>query len=344
MLKNEKFNFQEIQKFLDFLKIHTWEQMTVPSNEFSFEMNDENLEVSLWGLNYPLRETVKQSLFQRYGINGKTLYQCSDKELFEILGILKGYVPEYLNIMLCDGIANSVNSKSYAHIPLQDIVEETTQAVLPFYENDDIAVAIDYDYSKCRVVFKTDRLFSFANKENNLIITLTNSECGDAAVRFGAYIGGYIMAPIMDDITIVHTGDADIKRVHKAISELEAIVTKNFNAVKLLESIEVTAPVTAIKELCKDAGIPKKYQDDAYASLGFPRKTFASDIYMALAKAIREAETSEECKEKHRNNLLKLVFADWSKYSSSTDSFANIPMQKMKQQPSNTVASLLKLF
>ena len=343
MLENKKFYFQEPEEFIRFLENHEWEQMQVPKSEFSLALDaGGNLVVSLWGKEYPMRETCKQSLLSRYNINGKTLYKCLDSELHGVLKILEEYFPQEVSVMICSGIVNGVNSKNYSHIPLQEIFEETLQVVSPFYDGE-VRCTVDYDYSKCRVFFKTDRSFSFLERENNLIITLVDSECGDSTVRFGAYIGND-MAPIMDDITIVHTGNADIEQVKGEISGLEAVVSKNFQAVKSLENIKVSAPISAIKELGKDAGIPEKYRNDVIDIINSyeKKKITAADIYMTFAKIIKEADVSEECKEKHRNNLLKLVTADWSKFGKEVETL--IPtMQKSKQQL-NAVASLLTLF
>ena len=312
MLENRK-SVGSLQDLYAFTEEHPMEQIIVPRESFDIDYDGCDLRINCWGQPYLVNEAARDTILSRYGLSGRTLRECTDSELSNVINSVKRFLPENVSVMIMDNMVIGVCSENYAHIPLMDILNATVEAVSPFYEKEVDAVA-EYDYSKCYVKFTTEKEFEFCNKKKPLVITLTNSESGESSVRFGAYIGS--MIPIMSDITVIHAGEADIEKVQNAISGLESVVRQAYHAVKLLDDIHVVTPVTAVKKLGKNIGIPEKYCKEITDKIMYTtEQVTAADIYSLFAETINDAVLSQSCKEQYRNNLLKLVTADWSDFS-----------------------------
>ena len=323
MLRNIKRSFESIEEFREYLD-------TVDTQcEFINKCSLKDWSVDQSGTllmnfaqkSFPVRETALDSILSRYKVNGDAFRdeRTSDETLAKIFNTLNYMCNDMLKIMITDGAVNSVNTSVYSHIPMTEILDESAEVIGTFYKGD-VRCNILHSYANTYIKFYTDKYFTFNGKKRKLIITLSNSENGQGSVRYGAFIGNG-MLPIMDDICIVHKNDANIQKVQTAVDSLEKVVTQAVSALCLLEVIELSSPVTAVKDLGKQIGLPKMYINNVVANievatnLGRQQKFTAAEIYDLFGEAIMEGRESELIQERYKNNLLKLISMDWSKYS-----------------------------
>lgn len=323
MLKNKKRMFESIEDFREYLD--TEETVCESINKDllgSWVANsDGTLTMNFANKSFPVRETALNSILSRYKVSGDAFRdeRTSDQTLANIFNELRYICDDSIKIMITDGAVNSVNTSVYSHIPMTEILDESAEVIGTFYKGD-VRCNIMHSYANTYIKFYTDKYFTFNGKKRKLIITLSNSENGQGSVRYGAFVGNS-MLPVMDDICIVHKHDANIEKVQTAVDSLEKVVTQAISALCLLEKIELSTPITAVKELGKEIGIPRMYINNVIANievttnLGYQQKFTAAEIYELFGEAIMEGKESDMIQERYKNNLLKLISMNWSKYS-----------------------------
>lgn len=323
MLKNKKtftsgYSPESIQRYAKKLEEIQVESFLCDKENFNISAESGEMVAEVFGEKYPVRETALNSILCRYGVGGDTFRKLDDTTLSSVLGMLKNYLPETFTVMIADGALNSVNSESYVHIPMKEVFDKTCEMVRPFYDTNSEPASVDSDYAVSTVYFKTDKNYEFNGSERKLFVRLTNSENGDASIQYQAYLGrNDAKLPIMSEIKIVHKGKADSEKVNTALSELEAVITKNVEAIRMLERVDVTMPTTAVKELMAEAGLPKK-SAKALAEkikLNPTVKYTAADLYEMIYDQIVELGKEE----RYTNDVLKLTRANWSKYSNTAN-------------------------
>lgn len=317
LYENHDFTKENIQGFSDVLDAIKTSEIKTSKSKIHFALDGEDLYATINGVDYPIRETVKASLFGRLGLGGDTMKLLNDKELLGIIDIVKAnYMTENVTVMVTDGAINSINSDKYAHIPIKEVYENTLNAVVPFF-NGDITASIEADYAESNILFNTDKKFTFGGKERQLFIKLANSENGEASLKYNAFLGKSLL-PIMSEIRIIHKGDKDLDSVDEALSSLEGVITQNVEAVSLLEDIQVTAPLTAVSELCSKAGLPKKVVKlvkEQIERAGNGATYTAAKLYEIIFDKTVEIGKSE----RYTNDTLKLLRYDWNEYSKATE-------------------------
>lgn len=261
----------------------------------------------------PVRETVLNSLLERYCLSGSAFRdeRTSDGNLAVILNELHHMLPEKVKIMVADGAINSINSAIYSHIPMTEVLDETLSVISNFFK-EKVSCNIVSDYAMTYIRFFTDRSFTFNGKEQRLILTMSNSENGTGSLRYGAYIGHDM--PIMTDLSIIHKKNSNMDSVVKTISMLETVVEKAQADVAKLEKLILDSPAVAIDKLGKQVGLPKKALEVAKANLVNKTVYTAADVYEILTDAVIKDGEPITTLERHKNDLVKLIAADWSMF------------------------------
>lgn len=318
MLKNRVMqfnNFNEYRKFVDTIKSRQW---VIDIRDLKpWTVNENGTLVLDFGIGeIPVRETALNSILCRYGLSGAAFRdeKTSDENLAKVLNEFKHMLPEFVKIMVCDDAINSVNTQMYSHIPLGEILDESLLTVGNFFKKD-VNCEVLSSYDLTYIKFKTDKRFKFNGMSQKLVITLSNSENGMGSVRYGAYLGNGL--PVMNDISIVHKKNSNLETVQNAVESLDVVVNQAIKALRLLEKINVTAPVGAVNRLGKNAGLPKCYLEEVTEKIKEePTKEYtAANLYQMLVQAVLDGKDSPRIQERYKNDLLKLIHADWSLFS-----------------------------
>lgn len=315
MIKNELQKFNDFDTYYEYVNKISVEEFVIDTRNFKPWEVDSNGSLTLdFGQGvFPVRETVLNSLLERYCLSGGAFRDTntSDKNLAVILNELRHMLPEKVKIMVADGAINSINSAIYSHIPLTEVLDETVTTVSNFF-NEEVRCDICSDYAMTYINFFTDRKFTFNGKERQLVITMSNSENGTGSLRYGAYVGSNI--PVMSDLSIIHKKNSNMETVINIVSMLETVVEKAQAQISLLEKMVLTAPTAAIEKLGKQVGLPKKSLEIAKAKLTVNTVYTAADIYEMLVESVIKDGEPITTLERHQNDLVKLIGADWSMF------------------------------
>lgn len=318
MLKNIEKNFNDLNNFRKKLEMSETHCILADKKDIQdWETENGDLVLNYAGKQIPVRETALASILGRYKVNGEAFRspKMNDAILASVFNDLKNILDDSVKIMVTDGAINSINSKEYSHIPMTDILDESVISIGNFYEGP-IKCDITSSYEKTRIKFYTDKRFEFNGLDRKLTIVLSNSENGQGGVRYGAYIGNCL--PIMSDINIIHKYKANLDRVSEAVNSLEIVVNQAYEALCLLEDIELKAPCSAARDLAEKAGIPEMYIKDVTNNIkGASSITVftAAQIYDMYVDAINRLSSSKESSERYKNNVLKLISYKWDKYA-----------------------------
>lgn len=320
MLKNQViYEGNDIEYFKDILRMLKTQKVVVKKEDFGLLTDTDNeLMISVWNKLYPVRETALTSLLSRYRIGGDAFRHIDDATIKQILDLVQSQFPKAVSVMISNEAVNAVNSENYVHLPMIDVIEHTEDFIIPMCSNGQPKTFIESDFNQTKINFYTDKKFKFNDDEKNLVITLLNSENGDASLRYSASLAtSHYLIPIMSDMFIVHKGNATMDNVDEKLSQLEAVATKNVEAVVLLESINVTKPLAAVNDFGSQAGLPKKVIKDferKLNALGYDHLK-ASDIYEMLVCIVNDNVMNDY----YKNDLIKLLRMDWEKYGEKVD-------------------------
>ena len=321
MLKDRKMLFNDLTEFRSYSDGIETNQMVFDIRDLPekpFKVENGNLSLETFKGTYPFRESALNTTLSRLGLAGEAFRnpKTSDEILANVFNEMKHMLPQFMVVMLADGAVNSINSIGYKHIPMADVLDETVEMVSSFYRGK-MNCEIVTCYATTYIKFYTDKKVSFNGKERPLIVTLTNSENGSSAIRYGAFVGRSLL-PIMDDLAIMHKKNASIEKVQDELNQLEAVIEKAVERLVLLESTVLTTPISAVKKLGKDVGIPEKYRDDVVEQIeaaGTSKTYTAADIYEMITEAVMSGKDSPTIQERYKNNILKLLGADWDRYA-----------------------------
>lgn len=327
MLKNTKiYNGRSMDAYKNILQNQKTKMFAVNTKDLTLSCDaDKQLQISFWNNTYPVRETALSSLLSRFKIGGDAFRLITDGQIQAILDQIMELLPDVVTVMITDGAISSVNSAIYSHLPMTEIVEKTEEFITPFYNNENRDIFIDSDYSTSQIYYFTDKTFTFNNRKSELVIKLTNSECGDASLSYGAYLkspSNRYLIPIMNDISILHKGNSSFDTVDEKLSQLEGVITKNIEAVILLENILVKTPMLAVKDFGSQTGLPKKviHKIETEISLSNNEFYYATELYEKFVKAVNEVVDKDE---RYQNDLLKLLRMDWLKYGEKITRISN---------------------
>lgn len=321
MLKDRKILFNDLNEFRSYSDNVKTEQMVfdirdLPENPF--KVDGGNLSLETFKGTYPFRESALNTTLSRLGLAGEAFRnpETSDQILANVFNEMKHMLPNFMIVMLADGAVNSINSIGYKHIPMNEVLDETVEMISSFYRGK-MNCEVVASYATTYIKFYTDRKVKFNGKERPLVVTLTNSENGSSAIRYGAFVGRN-MLPIMDDLAIMHKKNASIEKVQDELNQLEAVINEAVGRLVLLEGTVLTTPLAAIKKLGKEVGIPEKYRDDVSEQIenaGTSRTFTAADIYEMITESVMSGKESPTIQERYKNNILKLLGVDWERYA-----------------------------
>ena len=314
MRTNEIRKFYNINDFMNHLSTIKTEKMLCDSRDIEFVEIDGCLHLSIDNSEIPVRETALNTILSRLGVYGPTWRRTFDFELAECFKTLRHYLPKYVSVMVSDGCVNSMNSQQYVHIPMTDIMDATLQTVQN-YCRDEVKTEITTGYDATVIRFTTDKKIKFNGSSRTLIITLMNSESGESAVHFGAFLqnnqGGNI--PFMTDMTVIHRGESTIESVEESLSAMDAAINKAIKAVRRLEKRTIAYPVSTVKRVGKRIGLPEKYTNMVVYAVQNLTTCTAADIFEHFSLSLADVENYATL-ERYKNDVLKLVALDWDVY------------------------------
>lgn len=314
MKANDIKKFYNMNDYMDHLSSIKTEQMLCDARDIEFVEIDECLHLCINDEEIPVRETALNTILSRMGVCGPTWRRMFDVELAECFKTLCTYLPKYVSVMISDGCVNSMNSQKYVHIPMTDIMESTLN-VIQNYCRDDIKCEVTTGYDATSIRFNTDKKVKFNGSSRSLIITLMNSESGESAVHFGAFLqnnqGGNI--PFMADLTVIHRGEATIASVEESLDAMDASINKAIKAVRRLEKRYIAYPISTIKRVGKRIGLPEKYTNKVLFWAQNLSTCTAADIFEQFSLSLADVENFATL-DRYKNDVLKLVALDWDSY------------------------------
>ena len=314
MKENEIRKFYNVNHYMDHLCSIQTEKLLCDTRDLDFIEVDGCLRLVINDEEIPVRETALNTILSRLGVGGPTWRRMFDMELAECFKTMRHYLPKHVTVMISDGCVNSMNSQQYVHIPMTEIMEAPLTAIHN-YCKDEVKAEITSGYDATAIRFNTDKKIRFNGASRNLIITLMNSESGESAVHFGAFLqnkqGGNI--PFMSDITVIHRGEATIESVEESLDVMDAAINKAIKAVRRLEKRQIAYPISTIKRVGKRIGLPEKYTNMVLFWAQNLSTCTAADIFEQFSLSLADVENFATM-ERYKNDVLKLVALDWDVY------------------------------
>ena len=314
MRANEIKKYYNHYDYLNYLSIIDTEQVVCDTRDIEFVEIDGCLHLVIGNEEIPVRETALNTILSRMGVSGSTWKRMVDIELAECFKTLHQYLPKHVSVMISDGCVNSMNSYKYVHLPMTEIMESTLQTIQN-YCRDEIKCEVTTGFDATIVRFNTDKKIKFNGSSRNLIITLMNSESGESAVHYSAFLqnkqGGKI--PFMSDITVEHRGDSTIESVEESLNAMDAAITKAIKAVRRLEKRYIAFPINTIKRVGKRIGLPEKYTNMVLSWAQNLSTCTAADIFEQFSLSLADVDNCVTL-DRYKNDVLKIVALDWDTY------------------------------
>lgn len=314
MKENEIRKFYNVNHYMDHLCSIQTEKLLCDTRDLDFIEVDGCLRLVINDEEIPVRETALNTILSRLGVGGPTWRRMFDMELAECFKTMRHYLPKHVTVMISDGCVNSMNSQQYVHIPMTEIMEATLTAIQN-YCKDEVKAEITSGYDATAIRFNTDKKIRFNGASRNLIITLMNSESGESAVHFGAFLQSKqgCNIPFMSDITVIHRGEATIESVEESLDVMDAAINKAIKAVRRLEKRQIAYPISTIKRVGKRIGLPEKYTNMVLFWAQNLSTCTAADIFEQFSLSLADVENFATM-ERYKNDVLKLVALDWDVY------------------------------
>lgn len=263
-----------------------------------------------------LAKFAVDTLLRRYGLNSKTVRTLPERELCELMRIVKPYIKgETAKVLVKGDTIHAVMSDRYRHIYQSDIIEAFSEILTDEYEDasvDFIGGYYSHEYTAMVCAIDDDSLLDVFReklkvcgyKDVNFLdsicinLELVTSDIGNASVTVvpRLYLPGIEAFKFAPPVVIPHRDGARIEVVKKDMKRISSCISDGLSHMGELTQILIMYPHKVFTRLIKEKAYalparlvqPLEEQFEMFEQIGEPISGF--DFVKCIA-ATRNSET-----------------------------------------------------